>query len=81
MASPLRPGKQSVDLAASAPAGSRIRREPPPPVKELVVRDRNEHDRRMAVIGIIAFALAIVIVIVGMASYSGWTPREYTVRV
>jgi len=77
MASPLK--KQSVDLAA--PRVSRIRRDPPPAPKKTVVVDRDDYDRRTAAIGVVAFALAIVIILVGFGSFSGWSPREYTVRI
>ena len=80
MASPLPTGKQSVNLAPSAAPGSRIRRDPPPAVKELVVRDPNERDARMVVIGIVTFALALFVILVAFASYIGWSPRQYTVH-
>ena len=79
MASPLQTGKKSVNLAASASPGSRIRRDPPPAVKELVVRDPHDRDTRMVVIGIVSFALALFIILVAFASYTGWSPRQYTV--
>ena len=81
MASSLQTGKQSVNLATSAPRESRIRRDPPPVVKELVIRDRNERDTRTVVIGIVTFALAIFVIILAFSSYSGWSPRQYTVHV
>ena len=77
MASPLK--KQSVDLAS--PRMSRIRRDPPPPPKKTVVVDRDDYDRRTAAIGVVAFALAIVVILVGFASYNGWSPKEYTVHI
>lgn len=84
MASPLNTGKQTVDLAspaATATRGSRIRRDPPPVVRKTVIPDRDERDRRTVVIGVLAFALAIAIVIVGFAaSYTGWTPQQVTMR-
>ena len=80
MASPLQTGKKSVDLAPSGPRVSRIRRDPPPAVKELVVRDPNERDTRMVVIGIVTFALALFVILVAFASYIGWSPRQYTVH-
>ena len=81
MASPLKTGKKTVDTGSRAP-GSRIRRDPPPPapVKKLEVRDNNENDRRMAVIGIVTVALALFVIIVGFSSVGGWTPRQYIAR-
>ena len=81
MASPLQTGKQSVNLRAPEVRASRIRRDPPPAVKELVVHDRDERDARIVVIGVVSFALALFIIIVGFSSVIGWTPSQYTVHV
>jgi len=81
MASPLQTGKQSVNLAASGAPGSRIRRDPPPAVKEIVVRDREERDRWDVIVGVLTFALAIFVIIFAFGSYSGWSPSQYTVRI
>ena len=81
MASPLKTTKATVDTNSRAP-GSRIRRDPPQaaPVKRLEVRNVDESDRRVAMIGIIAFALAMFVVIVGFSSIGGWSPRQYIAR-
>ena len=79
MARPTPTGKQSVNLAARAPRVSRIRRDPPPVVKEKVVYP-DVVDRRDVVIGVLAFALAVFVIIFAFGSYSGWSPREYTVE-
>jgi hypothetical protein len=81
MASPLATGKQTVNLASKGVPGSRIRRDPPPKVKEVPLRDPEERDRRDAVIGILIFALALVVIIIGVSSFAGWTPRSYTVEL
>jgi len=81
MASPLPSGKQSVNLATAEPRVSKIRRDPPPKVKEIVIRDRDEHNRRNAVIGILTFALAIFVILLAFTSYAGWSPRQYTVEM
>ena len=78
MASPLPTAKQTVNLAAKPLHGSRIRRDPPPKVKEISIADRNERDRRNVLIGIIMSAAAVVAILVGVSSYSGWSPRDYT---
>jgi hypothetical protein len=82
MAAPLGSGKKSVNLA-SAPAvrASRIRRDPPPKVKEVPVRDVEEHDRRNAVIGVVTFALALFVIMVGFSSVSGCTLDQYEIRL
>jgi hypothetical protein len=78
MASPLKSAKQSVNLATSGPKVSRIRRDPPPPkVKQLTIDERNERDRRNAVIGVLAFTLALVVILFAVSSWAGWTPRQY----
>jgi hypothetical protein len=81
MARPLSTGKKSVTLTSPEVRVSKIRRDPPPAVKELVVRDRDERDTWMVVIGIVTFALALFIIILAFATYSGWSPRQYTVQV
>ena len=80
MARPLPSGKQPVDLATAEPRVSKIRRDPPAAVKEIVIRDRDEH-RRNAIIGILTFALAIFVILLAFTSYAGWSPRQYTVQM
>lgn len=82
MASPLKTSKQTVNLAV--PGGvrvSRIRRDPPPKLKEITIEERNERDRRNAVIGIAAFTIALMIILWGVASYTGHSPREYILQL
>ena len=81
MASPLQTGKQSVDLAASGARVSKIRRDPPPVVKETVVRDRDERDARIVVIGVVTFALALIIILIGFSNAAGWSPSQYTIHI
>lgn len=78
MASPLKTGKQTVDLAV--PGGvrvSRIRRDPPPKLKEISIEERNERDQRNAVIGVAAFTMALLIIIFAISNWAGWTPSQY----
>ena len=81
MARPLPSGKKSVNLASAPVPGSRIRRDPPPKVKEVPLRDLEEHDRRNAVIGVITFALAICVILAGFSSVSGCTLDQYELRL
>ena len=78
MASPLPTAKQTVNLAAPVSRGSRIRRDPPPKVKEISIADRNERDRRNVLFGIVMSAAAVIAILVGFSSYTGWSPRDYT---
>jgi hypothetical protein len=78
MAAPLKTGKKSVNLASPAVYVSRIRRDPPPKLKEINIEERSERDRKMAVIGIAAFTMALMIILFAVASWAGWTPRKYT---
>jgi hypothetical protein len=78
MASPLPTAKQTVNLAAPGSRGSRIRRDPPPKIKEISIADRNERDRRSVLVGIVMSAAAVIAILVGISSYSGWSPRQYT---
>ena len=81
MARPLQTGKQTVDLAAKPAPGSRIRRDPPPVAKKTVVPDRELVDRRKVAIGIVAFALAIVAIVIGFGSFAGWSPSQYKIHI
>lgn len=81
MASPLQTGKRSVNLAGSGARVSKIRRDPPPKVKEVTLADRDERDERRVVFGVIAFTLAIIVVVVGLGSWLGWSPRDYTAHM
>ncbi len=81
MARPLSTGKQSVNLASPAARGSRIRRDPPPAVKAKVVLEPDERDQWVVVVGVLAFALAIFVIILAVSAYSGWSPRQYTLEV
>ena len=80
MAAPLQTGKKSVNLASAPVPGSRIRRDPPPKVKEKPALDPEERDRRDAIIGVLAFTLAIFVIILAIASYNGWSPRQYVLE-
>lgn len=81
MASPLHTGKQPVQLAAHGVRVSKIRRDPPPVVKKTLVPEREVVDRRAVAIGILAFGLALVVIIIGFASWAGWSPRQYTIHI
>ena len=81
MASPLPTGKQTISLSSEGARGSRIRRDPPPATDEKIVADRNERDSRMVIVGIVTFALAVVVIGVALMSYAGWSPRNYRLDV
>lgn len=82
MASPLKTGKQAVNLAAKgAPRVSRIRRDPPPKVKEVTAGDIEERDARIVTVGVVAFAIAIVAIIFGFAIGPGWSPSQYSINI
>ncbi len=81
MAAPLPTAKQSVDLGAPGKVGSRIRRDPPPVVKEISLAEQRDRDTRAAFVGVIVFALAIFVIILGLGAIGGWTPSKYTWNV
>lgn len=82
MSRPLSSAKKTVDLASSGVRVSRIRRDPPPPkVKQLTLEERNERDRRNGIIGVIIFALALFVITLGLSSWAGWSPGDYTVQL
>ena len=72
--------KKSVDLASSGPRVSRIRRDPPPVVKEKLV-DPDVVDRRDVAIGVIAFALSIFVIILAFGGYTGKSSQQQPVVV
>ena len=80
MSSPLKTGKQFVKLVAPVRA-SRIRRDPPRVVKKVVIKDPEERDTQMVVIGVVGFALALLIITIGLSSAWGWSPSQYTVHL
>jgi len=81
MARPLQSGKQSVNLASPGASGSRIRRDPPPAVKQKVVLDPDERDQWVVVVGVLSFALAIFVIVLAFSNYAGWSPRDYTLEM
>ena len=74
-------GKQTVDLTPPPLRVSRIRRDPPPKVKEISLEERNERDRRAAVIGIILFALSLFVIALGFSRAAGWSLSDYTLHI
>jgi hypothetical protein len=80
MAQPLHTRKQSVDMAAAGPRVSRIRRDPPPAVKQTIV-ELEESDQTIVFVGVLAFALAIFFLVVAFGVYSAWQPSEYTIEM
>ena len=80
MASPLRTGKQSVDLSAPVRV-SRIRRDPPPPPpKVLSAHDRKVREAWILAVGVAAFALAIGILLFAIGNANAWSLSQYTIH-
>ena len=76
------PGRPSSNLASSGPRVSRIRRDPPPAVKEKIDELDAEESEQWALIGgVLLFALAIFFIIIAIASYGGWSPSQYTIEM
>jgi hypothetical protein len=80
MASPLNRRKQAVDLATPVPRVSRIRRDPPPPVKIVTAAEIRERDSLDVVLGILAVAVALMLILIG-ASTASWSPSQYTINL
>ena len=80
MTRPLPTGKKSIDLAAPTVRVSRIRRDPPPKVKEITAAEIKERDARTIVIGVTAFALALFVILFAFSGFQGrsaqWDPVE-----
>ena len=81
MALPLNTAKQTVALGSGEARVSRIRRDPPAAPQKTFVMSRNERDRRTVLLGIALSAFLLLVLLAGFASYSGWTPREYTAHL
>jgi hypothetical protein len=83
MASPLKSAKPTVNLAAGEVRVSKIRRDPPKQqkLKEISIEERSERDQRNAVIGIAAITIALMIILLAVSSWAGWTPRAYTLHL
>ena len=76
MAAPLNSAKKTVDLAAG-PRVSRIRRNPPPPPAKEPMLDREDREKLSVTFGVLGIAIALVVAIVAVGAYAGWTPRDY----
>jgi hypothetical protein len=65
-----KPNKPTVELAAEA-RPSRIRREPPPPVKEKTVRAYpTERETWIVATGVVLFGLALMIIWFGVSDFT-----------
>ena len=80
MAAPLNTAKQTVSLVPGEVRVSRIRRDPPLVETKTVVMTRSERDRRTVLLGIALSTAFLVVILVGFASYSGWSPRQVTIE-
>lgn len=83
MAQPLPAAKKAVDLAGGVRrTGSRIRRAPPPgPEKKLTAAQLRERELWVVVTGMIAVALALALIMLAVARWGGWSPRDYVVVI
>ena len=81
MASPLQSRKQAVDLAAPAVRVSRIRRDPPPPVRQVTAAEIKEREGRSIAIGITALALAAFVLLLAATNAAGWSPSQYVIHI
>jgi hypothetical protein len=79
MAGSLDTNKKSVNLASAGPRVSRIRRDPPPVVKEKIV-DQADLDEWTVLVGVVSFALALVVIIFGFANIQSGASKERTIE-
>ncbi|HEX6219230.1 MAG TPA: hypothetical protein VFZ35_08160 [Sphingomicrobium sp.] len=72
MNKPTARAKNKVEMARPEPRPSRIRRDPPPPEKPRQLRTygSSEREQWIVVIGVILFALAIVVITLGVSEYT-----------
>jgi hypothetical protein len=77
----LRPRKASVDLAAPPVVRvSRIRRDPPEPVKILTAHEIRERDARDMAIGIALLTIGILILLAAVTNVAGWSLGGHIIR-
>jgi energy-converting hydrogenase Eha subunit H len=81
MASPRPARKSAVDLGAPAARVSRIRRDPPPKVKEISAAELKERQALAIVLGVTLFAFALFIALVGISKATGWSLSEYRIEL
>ena len=81
MASPFQSSKKAVDMAAPVVRVSRIRRDPPPKVKEISEAEIKERYARTVVIGVVAFALALFVILFGVSHVSGWSMSSHVIEL
>jgi hypothetical protein len=81
MARPLASGKKAVDIAGGPrPVGSRIRRAPPPkPERKVSAAELREREARLMVVGMVAVALAVSVILLSVARWHGWSLADYRV--
>lgn len=83
MAQPLPSRKQAVDLAGGPrKLGSRIRRAPPPkPEKPLSKAELREREAWVMTTGMLAVAVALMVILLAVARWGGWSPSDYRVEI
>ena len=81
MAKVLPTSKQSVDLASSGPRVSRIRRDPPPPVKPIEAVDIEGRESWTIAIGVVSFSLALFVIVLALSAAAGWSPSQYSLNL
>ena len=82
MARPVRSGKQTVNLAASGPKVSRIRRDPPPPPpKKVSPGELRSKEAAVIVSGLFAVGLALALLLWQVGQWAGWSPGDYEILI
>ena len=78
MSKPWTPNRPTVELRVS-----RIRREPPPEarVKQTVLPDDSEHEAWVVAVGILAFALAITVLIFWVSDKTSPSAQPETITI
>lgn len=83
MAAPLPTKKTTVDLGKDTPRRvSRIRRDPPPPPeKPLSAAEVRQREGLAIVIGIVATALALIVLAFQLSNIAGWRPGTIVINL
>lgn len=84
MAAPLPITKKAVDLARSGGVrASRVRRDPPPVVKEKTITraELREREAWAVAIGIAAMSAALFVILLAVSRWAGWSMSDYVIVI
>jgi hypothetical protein len=82
MERPSRSAKRSANLAGGGTKVSRIRRDPPPPPpKKVTPGELREREAKVIIVGLIAAALAVSLILYQVSIWAGWSPSDTVIQI